>query len=116
MANLIEALRDIPVRIVRTKLGQVAYVTNVVTDAVPFGIGSFQFPASHVLDQLDAFDQRRAIFATAAKIINFARSRRIDEFLKRTYNVIAVYLIADLLALIAKYRVMTTRNDLFDQV
>src|SRR5208283_767519 len=61
---------------------------------------------AHFPQALDRFENREAVSAAPAQVINFSRPRRAVKFEEYRYDIVAVDLIADLLALVTKDRIV----------
>src|SRR5213083_2649625 len=88
--------RDGPAGVMGLQFSQVAYVADVVPDAILLDVSPAHGLAGEVLDQTDAFQHRSAVLPAPAKVVDFARPRVFQEFFKRPDDVVAVDLIADL--------------------
>ena len=98
------------------QFSQVAYVADVVPDAILLDVSPAHGLAGEVLDQTDAFQHRSAVLPAPAKVVDFARPRVFQEFFKRPDDVVAVDLIADLFPFIPIYRVHLAVEANLDQV
>src|SRR5213078_1685990 len=111
-----DTARDGPAGVMGLQFSQVAYVADVVPDAILLDVSPAHGLAGEVLDQTDAFQHRSAVLPAPAKVVDFARPRVFQEFFKRPDDVVAVDLIADLFPFIPIYRVHLAVEANLDQV
>src|SRR3982751_6783802 len=93
--------RQRPRRIVRAQLAQVADVADMVAAPVLGHVLVPERPAEPRFRHLDALENRRAVPAAAADVVDLAGPRRLNERMQRADDIDGVNLVAHLLALVA---------------
>ena len=105
LENRVQPARNSPVGIIFLEFSQVRDIADVIALSRFVHILPRQFLSAHLLDALDGFQHRDAVFASAAEVINLAGPRIRRKLFDRAHHVIAVDVVAHLLALVAKNRV-----------
>src|SRR5208337_203691 len=99
--NSIQRAGNAPIGVMRAELGQVRDVADVVALAVLVDILPIHWFAGHLPDFGDTFEHGDAVFSTAAEVVDLATARAGRKHFDRTDDIMAMYVIADLLAFIS---------------
>src|SRR4030095_2458707 len=99
--DVVQGAGDLPVRIVGPQPTEVADVGDVIAEPTGLYVFHGESLAGEVLAALDRLEDRDAVGATAAEIVDGGRSRRLVELQNRRADVVRVEVVTDLLALVA---------------
>src|SRR5215210_4759848 len=99
-----------PVRVIGLEIADLAYPPLMVpTPGVAFK-APIEPTARDLRRQLDGFEHRAVAVPSPPKIVDGARARFPVELFEGSHDVVRVYVVADLLALISEDRVMVARH------
>src|SRR6185437_5606223 len=108
-----QAARDRPVRIMGLELSQVRDVADMVSLASLVDIAPIHFASGHLLNSRNCLQHGSAVSPSAAHVVHLARAGIDGKFLDGANHIVTVYVVPNLLALIAKHRVgITTQRHL----
>lgn len=107
---------DPPARVVRLQLLQIGYVADMVSRAILINVLVFHRLAGYLRNKSESLQYGYRVVTSTTKIVNFAFSRCGDESLDKCHNVVAVYVVSDLLSFVTEYLVGTALDIAFDQI
>src|SRR5437867_562446 len=114
--DIVQRLRDVPLGIVRPHFGQIADVADVITLAVPIDVLPLHELTADGGDALERLEDRDAVPAAAAEVIDFSYTWAGKEGVDESSDVQRVNVVADLLALVAINPVKTSLDVALDEV
>src|SRR6267143_522682 len=101
----IEAARHAPAGIMALQFRQIRDVADVIALARLFRVGPVDFTASQRFHSGNRFQDRDAVGAASAKVIDLAGPRIARKFFERTDYIKTMDIVADLFAFVAVHRV-----------
>src|SRR5439155_16283866 len=99
--DVLERLRNLPVRIVPLQPAQVADVADMVAFAVRLLILIAHLLSGEVGDPVEGFEDGAGVVPAAAKVVDLAASRALIDGFNGAGDVVTMNIVADLLALVA---------------
>ena len=88
-------------------LAQITVVADVIPDPVLVHIGVLLRFTRELFNHFKRFEDRAGIRFPATDVVNFAATWRIEKCKNQVGNVLRVYVVTNLFALISKYLVLT---------
>ena len=88
----------------------------MVSRAILINVLVFHRLAGYLRNKSESLQYGYRVVTSTTKIVNFAFSRCGDESLDKCHNVVAVYVVSDLLSFVTEYLVGTALDIAFDQI
>src|ERR1022692_2690628 len=107
---------DVPGRVVGAHLAEIADVADVVALPVLLDVLVAHFTAGQLGDTVECLEDRDAIGPATADIVDLAAARPLPELVDEPRDIERVDVIANLLALVAKYLVGAALDVALDEV